>query len=39
MLAGELGDYAVALLAREDVGFVDLHSVRNNCLQTRIWAV
>jgi hypothetical protein len=36
--AGELADYAVGLLSREGVAFVDVRSARNNCFQTRIVA-
>ena len=36
--AGELAYYAVGLLAREGIAFVDVRSARNNCFQTRIVA-
>jgi len=37
-LARDLAEYAAALLARDDVAFVDVRSARNNCFQTRIVA-
>ena len=33
---GDLNDYALALLERSNVAYVDVRSARNNCFQTRI---